>query len=51
MGFNLLLLAANKGCSKEVFEFLLKKGVSPLEVDGLDRYEFRRLVSLSWFAY
>ncbi|KXN88341.1 hypothetical protein AN958_07486 [Leucoagaricus sp. SymC.cos] len=35
-GLNLLLLAANKSCKKEMFEVLLKKGVSPLEVDLQD---------------
>lgn len=33
MGFNLLLLAAARGSDKDIFDFLLKKGVSPLEND------------------
>jgi hypothetical protein len=45
IGFNLLLLAANKGCDKEIFDFLLKRGVSATEMDSVDRYGLSLVMS------
>ena len=37
--FNHILVAANWGCSPEMFDYLLSKGVSPTETD-MRGYEY-----------